>query len=79
MAVHAVANPCAWLCQVLDFEQLVSDVWGTNVKTEVLMRILGLDGCRDTVVGGPMLRGVSGGQKKRVTSAEHLVGPKVGV
>lgn len=60
-----------------DFEQLVEDVWGTNVKVEVLLRILGLSGCRNTVVGGPLLRGVSGGEKKRVTSAEHLVEPKV--
>ena len=63
--------------QDLEFEQLVEAVWGTRVKVEVLMRILGLSGCRDTVVGGPLLRGVSGGEKKRVTSAEHLVGPKV--
>ena len=32
--------------------------------------------CADTVVGDAMLRGVSGGQKKRVTTAEMLVGPK---
>ena len=32
--------------------------------------------CADTVVGDAMLRGISGGQKKRVTSAEMLVGPK---
>ena len=32
--------------------------------------------CADTVVGDAMLRGVSGGQKKRVTAAEMLVGPK---
>ena len=55
----------------------MENVLGTRVKVEVLLRILGLDACRDTVLGGPMLRGVSGGQKKRVTSAEHLVGPKV--
>ncbi|KAK9807392.1 hypothetical protein WJX73_000014 [Symbiochloris irregularis] len=59
-----------------EFERLVSDVWGTTVKTEVLMRILGLANCRDTVLGGAMVRGVSGGERKRVTSAEHLVGPK---
>lgn len=63
--------------QDVEFEQLVADVWGTNVKMEVLMRIFGLDRCRDTLVGGPMLRGISGGEKKRLTSAEQLVGPKV--
>jgi len=32
--------------------------------------------CADTVVGDAMLRGISGGQKKRLTTSEHIVGPK---
>ena len=36
--------------------------------------MLGLEVCADTVVGNQMLRGISGGQKKRVTSGEALVG-----
>ena len=63
--------------QEAEFERLVNDVWGTHVKVEVLMHVLGLVGCRNTVVGGPLLRGISGGEQKRVTSAEHLMGPKV--
>lgn len=47
------------------------------MKTEVIIRLLGIENCVDTVVGNAYLRGVSGGERKRVTSAEMLVGPKV--
>jgi len=41
----------------------------------VTCQILGLDICADTMVGDEMLRGISGGQRKRVTTGEMLVGP----
>lgn len=47
-----------------------------NVITDYIMKILGLDICADTMVGNEMLRGISGGQKKRVTTGEMIVGPK---
>lgn len=53
-------------------------VWGTGVKLEMLLRTMGLARVADTMVGNALLRGVSGGERKRVTSAEMLVGPKVG-
>ena len=34
----------------------------------VSKQILGLDVCGDTIVGNEMQRGISGGQKKRVTT-----------
>jgi ABC-type multidrug transport system ATPase subunit len=46
-----------------------------NVVTEYILKILGLDICADTMVGDEMLRGISGGQRKRVTTGEMLVGP----
>ncbi|KAA3489343.1 pleiotropic drug resistance protein 1-like [Gossypium australe] len=46
-----------------------------NVITDYTMKILGLDICADTLVGNEMLRGISGGQRKRVTTGEMLVGP----
>ncbi|XP_021765340.1 ABC transporter G family member 35-like [Chenopodium quinoa] len=47
----------------------------SNLIVDYTLRILGLDICRDTLVGDDMLRGISGGQKKRVTTGEMIVGP----
>ncbi|KAK7349162.1 hypothetical protein VNO77_06307 [Canavalia gladiata] len=46
-----------------------------NIVTDYVLKILGLDICADTIVGDEMLRGISGGQRKRVTTGEMLVGP----
>ncbi|KAG8379880.1 hypothetical protein BUALT_Bualt07G0135300 [Buddleja alternifolia] len=50
-----------------------------NIKpdpdVDIYMKILGLDICADTLVGDEMIRGISGGQRKRVTTGEMLVGP----
>lgn len=47
----------------------------TNIVTDYVLKILGLDICTDTLVGDQMRRGISGGQRKRVTTGEMLVGP----
>ncbi|CAM6088029.1 unnamed protein product [Calypogeia fissa] len=46
----------------------------SSVITDYLMTILGLDICADTIVGNETVRGISGGQKKRVTIGEMIVG-----
>ncbi|WJX79105.1 transcription factor [Trifolium repens] len=46
----------------------------SNFVIDYYLKILGLETCADTVVGNAMLRGVSGGQRKRVTTGEMLVG-----
>uniref|UniRef100_A0A7N0U871 ABC transporter domain-containing protein n=1 Tax=Kalanchoe fedtschenkoi TaxID=63787 RepID=A0A7N0U871_KALFE len=46
-----------------------------SVVTDYIIKILGLEICADTLVGNEMFRGISGGQKKRVTTGEMLVGP----
>ncbi|KAI5600727.1 hypothetical protein BDE02_01G044500 [Populus trichocarpa] len=46
-----------------------------NVSTDYVLKILGLEVCADTMVGDGMIRGISGGQRKRVTTGEMLVGP----
>ncbi|KAJ0075707.1 hypothetical protein Patl1_34363 [Pistacia atlantica] len=46
-----------------------------SMITDYILKILGLEVCADTLVGDEMVRGISGGQKKRVTTGEMLVGP----
>ncbi|PKA65330.1 Pleiotropic drug resistance protein 12 [Apostasia shenzhenica] len=46
-----------------------------GLQTDYIMKILGLDICADTIIGNDMQRGISGGQKKRVTTGEMIVGP----
>ncbi|TMW67499.1 hypothetical protein Poli38472_011119 [Pythium oligandrum] len=44
---------------------------------EVVIHQLGLEHCQDTVVGDAMLRGVSGGERKRVTIGEMEFGSRL--
>ncbi|KAJ6429559.1 hypothetical protein OIU84_021041 [Salix udensis] len=47
----------------------------SNLQTDYILKILGLDICSDTMIGDAMRRGISGGQKKRLTAGEMIVGP----
>ncbi|KAK1409687.1 hypothetical protein QVD17_36216 [Tagetes erecta] len=47
----------------------------SSLVTDYVLKILGLDICAEIMVGDQMRRGISGGQKKRVTTGEMLVGP----
>lgn len=44
-----------------------------NKKVDLMLELLGLKECEHTVIGNAMLRGVSGGQKKRVTLGEMML------
>ncbi|EPS67051.1 hypothetical protein M569_07724, partial [Genlisea aurea] len=46
-----------------------------SVSTDYVIKVLGLDRCADTLVGNEMIRGISGGERKRLTTGEMLVGP----
>ncbi|KAL0927349.1 hypothetical protein M5K25_001513 [Dendrobium thyrsiflorum] len=47
----------------------------TSLQTDYILKILGLDICSETKVGDKMRRGISGGQKRRLTTGEMMVGP----
>lgn len=47
-----------------------------SISTDYVLKVLGLDVCSETIVGNDMLRGISGGQRKRVTTGEMAVGPR---
>ncbi|GLU07181.1 hypothetical protein SLE2022_241480 [Rubroshorea leprosula] len=46
-----------------------------TLQTDYILKILGLDTCADTNVGDAINRGISGGQKKRLTTGEMIIGP----
>ncbi|KAK9170462.1 hypothetical protein Syun_002602 [Stephania yunnanensis] len=48
----------------------------TSLVTDYVIKMLGLEICSDIIVGDAMTRGISGGQRKRVTTGEMLVGPQ---
>ncbi|KAL6182017.1 hypothetical protein ACLB2K_043440 [Fragaria x ananassa] len=48
----------------------------TNIVTDFILKVLGLEECADIMVGDEMTRGISGGEKKRLTTGEMLVGPE---
>ncbi|KAK7342633.1 hypothetical protein VNO80_25589 [Phaseolus coccineus] len=48
------------------------------VHAKAVMAQLGLTKCKDNIIGGPLLRGVSGGEKKRVSiGQEMLINPSL--
>lgn len=55
----------------VDITQAFHRVW-----PEFVVQTLGLENCKDTIVGDGALRGVSGGEKKRVTTGEMAFGYK---
>ncbi|KAJ0035982.1 hypothetical protein Pint_24208 [Pistacia integerrima] len=46
-----------------------------SLQTDYVLKILGLDICADIIAGSALTRGISGGQKKRLTTGEMIVGP----
>ena len=43
-----------------------------SISSEYVMHILGLGICSDTLIGSQAIRGISGGQRKRVTTGTQI-------
>lgn len=56
------------VCAVSSLVQLLSRVPSTTSLQVLELELVNLQVCADTMVGNQMVRGISGGQKKRVTS-----------
>ncbi|RWR96557.1 pleiotropic drug resistance protein 3-like protein isoform X1 [Cinnamomum micranthum f. kanehirae] len=44
-------------------------------ETDYILKVLGLETCSDVIIGDAMKRGISGGEKKRLTLGEMIIGP----
>ncbi|GAB4819215.1 hypothetical protein N2152v2_006261 [Parachlorella kessleri] len=55
-----------------DFREVAS----RRLMPHLVLGIMGLVNCADTFVGNNMVRGISGGERTRLTTAEILVGPQ---
>ncbi|RVW47577.1 ABC transporter G family member 32 [Vitis vinifera] len=79
--VHFKVLPARHFCLLsmgsnnhVGFKDISSDNLSPLINS-ILWKLNGLDICADTLVGDEMLKGISGGQKKRLTTGELLVGP----
>ncbi|KAG5535252.1 hypothetical protein RHGRI_023138 [Rhododendron griersonianum] len=66
--------------ETLDFSaccQGIGSGSGLNktLRTDYILKILGLENSADTIVGDAMTTGISGGQKRRLTTGEMIIGP----
>jgi len=76
-AITTSATPNASDAQAkAEFIELFRDAVLYRLKPYVTLHLLGIAHVANTFVGNESLRGVSGGERKRVTSAEILVGPQ---
>ena len=60
------------LCKLLACAAQMPAIFTGLALVQNILKVLGLEICADTIVGDQLLRGISGGQKKRVTSGTWL-------
>jgi ABC-type multidrug transport system ATPase subunit/ABC-type multidrug transport system permease subunit len=65
--------PLLTVDETLDFAHQMTSVKYDRQRVEDIITLLGLEECRNTIIGNALIRGISGGQRKRVTTGELLV------
>lgn len=76
-ASDASHSPVLTVRETLSFAATCTSAEGdTEHRVDRLLQLLGLDHVADTVVGDENLRGISGGQKRRVTVGEMMTDPQ---
>jgi ABC-type multidrug transport system ATPase subunit len=66
--------PLLTVRETLDFAHECTSMVRDPARVDSVIRMLGLTECQNTILGDALTRGVSGGQKRRVTVGEMLVG-----
>jgi ABC-type multidrug transport system ATPase subunit len=66
--------PLLTVRETLDFAHQCTSRVQDPARVESVIKLLGLTECQNTIIGDALIRGVSGGQKRRVTVGEMLVG-----
>lgn len=75
-ASDASHSPVLTVRETLEFAATCTSAEGDSThRVNRLLKLLGLDHVADTVVGDENLRGISGGQKRRVTVGEMMTDP----
>ena len=54
--------------------ELAHDIWDGTGRVDLVMDFFGLTRCKSTIVGSAMVRGISGGERKRLSTVEMLMG-----
>ena len=66
--------PLLTVRETLDFANRCTSATPSTARVDQVIALLGLEECENTILGNALIRGVSGGQKRRVTVGEMLVG-----